>query len=348
MAQLNAPVEIGLTTLNLEILNPVEVLQRYDVVKLYRSTSGEAGPFIEITAPAQRQAIQTARTEYEFVDPQGSRDYWYRTAYFSTQTGDESEQSDPVPGTPDPALEILSVEELKNIYLFGIDLTNDRGEPYPDILFEFYIKAAVQFVETKLDLNLIRREIINEVQDFHRPDYYSHIFIDLDQVPVIQVNRVDLILPTNQPVIQFRPEWLQVDKNAGYLNVIPGNTEAATVVLGAAGNWLTFISNTKKHIPDVFHIDYTVGFEKGVPADLRDVVGMQASYGPLGIAGDLLGGAGIASQSISLDGLSQSFNTTSSATNAGYGARIKQYQAQLKDSWATLRRNYHPIGMAVV
>ena len=64
----------------------------------------------------------------------------------------------------------------------------------------------------------------------------------------------------------------------------------------------------------------------------------------LNIAGDLIAGAGIATQSISIDGLSQSVGTTSSATNSGYGARVIQFNKELKELMTTLRAKYKIIG----
>ena len=102
-----------------------------------------------------------------------------------------------------------------------------------------------------------------------------------------------------------------------------------------------------RNIPDFFRISYTAGLDP-VPANIKDLVGKIASFGPLNIAGDLLGGAGIASQSISIDGLSQTFNTTSSATNAGYGARLLNYQREIKDVVPELRRYYKGLRLMVV
>ena len=88
---------------------------------------------------------------------------------------------------------------------------------------------------------------------------------------------------------------------------------------------LKLIYGNNRYIPDVFRIDYTAGFGKNtdplavspaqpkldkIPGIIKDVVGKLAAAGPLNIAGDLLGGAGIASQSIGIDGLSQSSNRT--------------------------------------
>jgi hypothetical protein len=46
--------------------------------------------------------------------------------------------------------------------------------------------------------------------------------------------------------------------------------------------------------------------------------------------------------------LSQNFNTTSSSTSAGYGARLLQYQKELKEDWGILRRYFTQPRMAVV
>jgi hypothetical protein len=80
---------------------------------------------------------------------------------------------------------------------------------------------------------------------------------------------------------------------------------------------------------------------------IRDIIGMKAAMGPLNIAGDLIAGAGIASKSISLDGLSQSISTTSSATNAGYGSRIIQYTKQIDGMMEGMRERYQGINMVV-
>jgi len=61
---------------------------------------------------------------------------------------------------------------------------------------------------------------------------------------------------------------------------------------------------------------------------------------PLNIAGDLIAGAGVASQSISIDALSQSLATTASATSAGYGARLIAFNDELKKVTKTLRGKY--------
>jgi hypothetical protein len=88
----------------------------------------------------------------------------------------------------------------------------------------------------------------------------------------------------------------------------------------------------------------SVGFVADtLPSTLIRAVGLKAANVVLNIAGDLISGAGIAQLSTSVDGLSSNIATTSSATNAGYGARILQYERELKELMKTLKANYQAL-----
>lgn len=85
-----------------------------------------------------------------------------------------------------------------------------------------------------------------------------------------------------------------------------------------------------------------------LPADIIRAVCLKASLLTLDVAGDLISGAGIASVSTSLDGLSQNINTTSSATNSGYGARVIQFTKEYKELMATLKATYRAMNIAAL
>jgi hypothetical protein len=85
-----------------------------------------------------------------------------------------------------------------------------------------------------------------------------------------------------------------------------------------------------------------------IPADLKHAIGLKAALLPLDVAGDLIVGAGIASTSIGADGLHQSVNSTSSATNSGYGARVLQFERELKALLPALRAKYKMMGFGAV
>jgi hypothetical protein len=77
-----------------------------------------------------------------------------------------------------------------------------------------------------------------------------------------------------------------------------------------------------------------------LPQAMIKAISYVAAMLPLDTAGDLLLGAGIATQNISIDGLSQAISSTASATSSGYGARIISYNQQLKTTMSALRNKY--------
>ena len=355
-----------------------QIAAGFDQIKVERSTTGSGGPWAEIstattTSPQARINLIQDRTEYTFEDPNGSQEYYYRFIIFNSSTSTDGLTSAGAPGAVDPALEICSIEELKTFYLFGVDLTNDRGEPYPDSLYAHYIKSAVDWLETKLMIQITPLDIEEERHDYYRGDYNKYIWIELNSFPVIEIEEVKLVLPGEQTTQVFEREWIHIQRDSGQLQLLPGTGTAGTILFGASGAWIPLIYGGNDFIPDVFRVKYKAGFGlpspgatdttpgafpnapvsnaspklDRVPPKIKEVIGKLASIGPFNIAGDLLGGAGIASQSLSIDGLSQSFNTTSSATNAGYGARILQYAKELKDEIPQLERQYNGIRLRV-
>lgn len=85
-----------------------------------------------------------------------------------------------------------------------------------------------------------------------------------------------------------------------------------------------------------------------MPEIFYKVIGITAAIPILDTAGDLILGAGIASQSTSVDSLSSSINTTSSPTNAGYGAKILSYTKQRKQIIKHLKRKWSMPKVSIV
>lgn len=325
------------------------VLTLFNCIKVYRSDNGIDGTYSEITDANSRIRLELGVTTYLFDDATGLSNSWYKTSYYHTDTALESSLSDPRQGeTFEIDSLILSVQELKDIYLYGLDLTDDSGNEFPDIMFEWSIKFAIDWLEKELDIK-IKPTLIVEYKDYYRQDYNSWCFLRLEQMPVISVEKVSVIWPSGQTVIEFDSTWIKLRKEFGQINIVPTAGTFSQFLLTAGGSFLPLLSSGRDFIPDLFKVEYTAGFENGqVDMSLRELIGKKASLGPLNVAGDLLGGAGIASQSIGIDGLSQSFNTTSSATNAGYGARILAYEREVKEQLPTLKRYYKGIKMTVV
>lgn len=314
-------------------------------IKVYRSTTGALGAYSELTGPATRIALESGKTLYEYVDDAGASTYYYRVSYYNSSTLQESSLSEPQQGETDSALQILSVEELKSFYLFGVDLTDEQGTAYPNSLYEFYIKAAVSYVERHLDMPL-RPTAYDEQHDYDPNAWDSYIMVQTNRWPIISVEEMNLLTPAGEVGLAFDPAWLRVRKETGQINVVPSGSAGVTMLggnLSVSPRW-----GSPRFFPDLLQVKYTAGFEAGkAPDAIRNVVGLIASYGPLNIAGDLVGGAGLAAASLSIDGLSQSITTANSSTNAGYGARLLEYAKQVKMYLPELRRSYKGIRLSV-
>lgn len=342
------PSALRLFSIRIVVQNPERVRQLFNQIRVYRSidsTDGTDGNWAELTASGSRINLIGTSRNYSFVDGEGNGSYWYRITYYNSRTDRESPPSRGQQGTPSPALSVLSVEELKTNFLFGVDLTDDENTPYPDSLFQFYIESAVQWVSNELDIVLPATIFTNERHDFIRQDYHKFMWMHLLRVPVISVEAVEMYLPGNSnPAIIFPADSIYVDRAAGHVEVVPGNSQ---LVLGTSSMFLPMLKGVHDYLPQAFRVDYTAGFLT-IPGDIRELVGMMAALGPLNIAGDLVAGAGIASQSISMDGISQSLATTNSSTNAGYGARLLMYLKQVKMMLPAMKARYRPFRMAVV
>lgn len=336
-----------------------DVMVNFDCIQVWRSTTGPSGTYAEVSDQNTRPRLVTDRTEYRFTDPNGAQGFYYKFRYYNSVTQAADTYSDAERGAPDPALQVISIEELKEIYLFGVDLTRDDGTPYPNSMLAHYIKAAVDWLEKELQLPIIPRRYVEECHDYYKEDYNKYIWLKLLNSPVIGVEECKLVLPGEQVVKVFERDWLHLERHDGQLQMVPGTGTAGTILLGASGAWLPLVYGNNKFIPDAFRVTYEAGFGRPsdpdavsrpdpeldyFPQNIKHCIGMTAAIGPFNIAGDMIAGAGIATKSIGIDGLSQSIGTTASATNAGYGARIIEYQKEIKAMLPSLKRYYGKSG----
>jgi hypothetical protein len=317
-----------------------------------RSTDGGIS-FTEITVKSERPVLEEDTPGYTYIDRIGDPSYYYRTRYINVNVegedggGEKCDPSDAIQGAGLAIQNLLTVEELKQIYLFGLDLTDDAGNQLPDATYQFYILSAIEWLEHNLDIKVLPTTVIAESHDYYRGDYAAFNIAQLDNYPVISLDEWRVQYPSGQTVIVYPAEWIRLDQTHGIVRVVPTAGTLSEIVIGQGGSFLPAVFNGMSHLPDLFQFDYTCGFEN-LPTNLKNMIGMVASFGPLNIFGDLIVGAGIASTSLSIDGLSQSINSTSSATNSGYGARIGQYEKRIKEDLPNLRKFYKGIRMTSI
>ena len=318
----------------------------FDRLVLERSSDSQI-TWQEITAPDTRLVLNEGQTDYRAVDGTGSPSYFYRTRYLNSVTGGKTDASAVISGEGLALRNLLTVAQLKSRYLFGLDLTDESGQPMSDAVFQHYILAAIQWLEHELDIPLLPTTFC-DLQDYYRNDWEAFNFIKLDNLPLISVEEFKVQYPAGQTVITYPQEWLRINAESAQIQIVPTTGTLSQFAIGVGGHFLPMIYGGQDYLPHLFQIQYVAGFAEGqIPRNIIDLIGMAASLGPFNVFGDLIAGAGIANLSLSMDGLSQTIGTTSSATNAGYGARIKQYLEQLKKQIPNLRRYYHGISFTV-
>ena len=242
---------------------------------------------------------------------------------------------------------VISVAELWELFLYGIKIQGGEGSNFSDESMRFYLVAAQREIENYYNLKFIK-QLADQTITYYRTDYWQTFPILQTNYPVREpLSMIGMLNKMEQ--IVYPQGWLfcEYDTLMGQgkrrISVVPtgsstrGNAEIILTGITSQVGMQRF-----NMIPDYWRIQYITGWDVDqMPMDLINVVGMVASFGPLGIAGDLiLGSAGIASQALSIDGLSQSISTTASATSAGYGARLIQYEKQIKETTGRLKLVY--------
>jgi hypothetical protein len=328
----------------------------YNQVRVFKGTTNDVSLHTEITvsiAPGPPPVITSVPVALRpdnaytyYVDGSGLTTDFYSYQYWNSATATGTNRVLYVDSSYDS---ILTVDTLKRHFMFGLDLTDDDGYPFPNSMLEFGIRAAVDSLEKTLQVKL-KSTAVFEYHDFFAQDYRDFCFIQLNNWPVISVDRIEVQYPTASTPINFPIEWVQLRKERGSFHLVPTTGSLSTILMGRGGDYLTFVWRGFDFMPNLWRIWYTAGFENGMEGlnDVIGIVGKMACFYPLNIAGDLVGGIAIASKSIGIDGLSQSINTTSSPENAGYSARLRQYQAELKVEIPRLQQFFKGFKMAVL
>lgn len=229
---------------------------------------------------------------------------------------------------------IISVEKLKGLYLFGLQIEDGEGNEIPDEIYQQYIDNAVSMLEHFLDISVtpVRNHV--EFKDYNRNDYLSYGYMALNNYPVIQINSMEMVYfrdEGGEPVVaqEIPLSWIRLTPHDGILRLLPNNRFPSRLQIDATGSFFPEVFRAS-HAPHLWRINYDFGFCEGqVPVLLNTVIGQIAAIQALVVGGNLVLGAGIASSSISLDGLSESISTTQSAENSAYSATIKDYSDKL-------------------
>lgn len=244
---------------------------------------------------------------------------------------------------------LVTIAQLKATWLFGVKIRDkETGEEMSEDAYQNAIDTAVSLLEHYLDISIAPVRNYKEYKDYNQNEYYDWGYMQLNNFPLECINSIKLVYfrddngeVDNTQTIEIPKNWIRVDAMDGIVRLVPNGKFPANLQIGNGGFYPELFSVQK--VPHAWEVDYNYGFCSGqVPVLMNQAISMIASIIMLITAGHLILGAGIAGTSISLDGLSQSIQTTQSAENSGFSSTIKDISEKLygktkDDPFAILR-----------
>lgn len=316
------------------------------------STPNDDNPAIPVTSPDILDSNAEPNTLYAYryvdFDKENPTDEDYIYSNWVRNGGDEAigytfgnyKVPDGMWGT------IVTPDDIRFTYLWGTDFKATNGQSYSDQQIQYFIDAAVEEMERRLDITIKKKKIRYNAKE---RDLKKGIDYDVDEsvydFRYARIARYGLIKTRQKPIIKLHSlkvlsrlssftdltSTTIVDKTKGLLKLMNRPlkpSETSSGIQQAIGMY----GNETRGLQLFYTIDYDAGYETSddVPQDLRQTIAKQAAVSLLNIIGDGLM-SGFSSSSLSMDGLSESFSSTQSATSAYFGARIKVYQDEIAD-----------------
>ena len=151
----------------------------------------------------------------------------------------------------------------------------------------------------------------------------------------------------NVKQVDYPADWISIKRGTDKtkfrnLYLIPNTSGGATMtnhafVFSGITPHMGFLGTD--YIPNYWRVKYCTGWDNP-PKDIVDAIAVLAAIQILAITGDLVFGAGIGNQSISIDGISQSYSTTKGGGKGAFAGRIQQYLDQAEKNLASLKAEY--------
>jgi len=244
---------------------------------------------------------------------------------------------------------IVTPDDMRYTYMWGIDFKATNGSMFSDEQVQFFIDAATKEMERLLNITIVKRRVKSEFSieqknlkkgvdyddeetpyDFSYRKIQRYGMIQTKQRPILNVTRCTLINKGQNDDVDLLPSVV-LDKKNGVLKFLKRPWKPNDTWTGISDSISRYGAETWN--PHLFYaVDYNAGFETSddAPMDLRQAIGKMAAISLLNVIGDGLM-AGFSSSSLSMDGVSESFSSTQSATSAMYGARIMEYRKEMED-----------------
>lgn len=242
----------------------------------------------------------------------------------------------------------LTADTVK-AYLFGVEVVDpNTGKPMGDEFYVHSLETAITQAEQKLDIAIFPR-IEQEHHDYRSNEFNSHMYTHVYRRPIIQVENLNLEL-NGRPFRSFPSSWLKVYHLFGHLQISPApfanngggvyNQDALFPAYGfpvlPRGSQYSLTT-----APQMIHVEYIAGLlprENAytnkpweMPSTLEKYIVKLALKEIMQVWGRLLIQPGLAGSTLTMDGVTETVNTTQSAKYSAMSAEIDQIDGDIID-----------------
>ena len=236
---------------------------------------------------------------------------------------------------------IITTDDLRYTYLWGVDFRASNGASYSDAQIQFFINSALEEMERLLKIAIKKIRVIckpekrglQKGKDYDiAEDFYPYKRERVQKMgmvytryrPIISVSKFELLNRSERMLNLL--DGINIDHTKGRIEFYNRPFRTNDTIRNVETAILPYGAGTLERGLN-YAIDYVAGFENSddVPSDLRQIIGKVAAVSLLNNVGRGLM-SGFSSSSVSMDGVSESFSSTQSATSAYYGADIKEYK----------------------
>lgn len=213
---------------------------------------------------------------------------------------------------------ILSVERLKDEYLFGIPLASPlTGQVLSDVSFKNIIRKAIGDFETSVRIP-ISPVTITDKFNFERADDLAFGTRQTTRWPIIKVIKFAALYPgrfdgsathdatLGSSEVLYPTSWVNFQGDCGVWTITPTNaTLEDPLSYIAAESYRAITLGAAKHWPNMWRLTYRAGFEfDKIPDIVNDLIGILAALRVLSMISPAA--FPINSFSVGIDGMSQS------------------------------------------
>ena len=244
---------------------------------------------------------------------------------------------------------LLTPDDIRYTYLWGTDFKASNGSMFSDEQIQYFIDAGTAEMARRLNITIVKRRVKSEFTieqknlkkgvdyddeetpyDFSFRKIQRYGMIQTKQRPILNVTRCTLINKGQNDDVELLSSVVP-DKKNGVLKFLKRPWKPSDTWVGISDSISRYGAETwNNHL--FYAVDYDAGFETSddVPVDLRQMIGEMIAISLLNVIGDGLM-SGFSSSSLSMDGVSESFSSTQSATSGYFGSRIMQYKKDIED-----------------